>query len=558
MEKGGPILSDEERGIIPEKHGEAKELPMGTEQPVSEIHSSWTGSAEVLRNGESLTSFPKLGDIEVLSFGENAPQEQKDAQEMLIRLETSQAAGKATVFEAETKQEVVSENFDSVQHARQMVERVNTLVDDPTVQSFLSGLHIDDKRAFQDVINRLRDNSKYGSLAKLIMGVTTDKNWSARALGSEVHDGASLRNEYMKFSNEMLVKIDQSFTPNEVLGFDEQDIDLDKAYKRAAEISGSGLAVFGNRPDANFYSFLVGRSLDRLRIEAEKKKVAEAPILDNKKLEETPEQVEKPQEWLDQEREQAFGDLSALFNKIRKESGPEGIRQWLADLWNPALAASGQELLSQEDLKSLDCFDVHAVASSEVAGRKIIRPVLVFKDHKELQNLASRLTGQPKSETLGFVVPKTLFEEGSLLGKTGLLITDPYERVLGHEIRHTIDPLLGSRKGYDRIVDEVFAFYHDNLIEPKDEQASMKKEDKSWLNFAKSIGHETYFQAYSGEAEEQLTMDDFVELSDLVIRAVKVISEQRGHLETQRTLAQVKTLMELFSLAGQELPAILQ
>ncbi len=554
MGEGEPTLSDDQRGIITESSRSNAEILSKKEQSASQVHESWATESEAPRVREAF-SLPRITEIEVLGSGNGfSGPSQEGQQTLLVRLETSQAAGEVTAVE---DQEDMQRSFDPEQYARQMIERVKDLRQDQVVESFLNQLNVEDQKTFKNVLNKSRNNPKFGPLSQLMMGIAFDEDWKTKALGSKIHNEAELRGEYVKFANKMLAKIEQSFTPNEVLGFDKQEIDLGSAIKRSSELVIHGLAPFGSSPEPNFYRFLINQSVEQIRRESEKKKVAEIPIADKKELEETTEQIERPQEWLDQDREEAFRNLTALFNDIRKESGPEGIQQWMMDLYNPALASEGRELLSREDLKSLDCFDVHSVGSSEVAGQKIVRPVLVFKDPKELENLVSRLTGRVGSETSGFVIPKALFE-GSLLGKTGLLITNPNEHVLGHEIRHTIDPLLGSREGYDRMIDEVFAFYHDNLLESNDERNLSNKEDESWRNFAESIGHETYFQNYSDQTEKQLTMHEFSELSNLVIRAVRLISERLGHLATQRALPRVRTLKELFSLASQELPAVLQ
>ncbi len=256
--------------------------------------------------------------------------------------------------------------------------------------------------------------------------------------------------------------------------------------------------------------------------------------------------LEAPQEWLNQDREQAYAALQQIFKDIEKTGGQEAIRQWFADFFNPPLIAEGFSPFTPEDFSSLNYSVVSSESVSRVAGREVARPVLMFFDIGEYQRFVTKIWGDGMLSSRGMNLPREIFPEGELLNKTGLLITTADTELIRHEIAHSIDPNLGERKGYDCLLDEVVGYYNSEMVQ------NLEQGNKNAARLlAAALSSPIYYELYTKETDHVVTLEEFRALATRVAEAVYAIySRNNDHIETQRTLINIKTVDELLILAG--------
>jgi hypothetical protein len=464
----------------------------------------------------------------------------------LTLLETGRVGGKPVSIEVEAPKEAEI-GFDPEAHAEQLREKVKTLLDRPEIDGFFSQLHPDDLKDLVGVLSRESMNPHLGRLADLLRSSIKSKEKFAQ--GGERHTKEQMRQLFVQFKTDFDKVLDQVFTRTEILGMTEFDINA--AMKRSNELIRAQHRKLGPGPIQNFIDSLAYRALAEVRREIEKQKKAQQTTEMPSPQVEVTEKREEAQEWLDQKREAAYVELKKNFTDLEQSGGTEAVQKWFTDFFNPALIEAGIEPLKPEDVQSLRYLEVISESATRIAGKEIARPVLIFTNIGEYQRFSTRLQGKQGMASRGMNLPRDMFAEGDLLRETGLLIATGNKAFIGHEIRHSIDPNLELRKGYDSILDEAFAYYQQDIVEAclKGYAHLTKPEDGPWRTLAGSIGGEIYGETYAKNAEKKLTSEELKKLTQDVVTAIRSISEKRGHLETQRLLVQTKSIDELLKAA---------
>lgn len=252
-------------------------------------------------------------------------------------------------------------------------------------------------------------------------------------------------------------------------------------------------------------------------------------------LEPTSTQVEeavKPQPWLDLEREAAYTRSGEIF----KQMGDEGLREWFVGFFNKPIVEAGGQPLTIDDVESLVYQEVQSVSASEIAGQEVSRPVLVFWKGNEFGKFYSRY--RPTAQAPGAAVLSGF--TGGVLEKTGLILSRPHDHELAHEIRHTIDPNMQKRQGYDRILEEVFAYYYQTV-------GGEFNSDASWQSLEKLIGGESYRTTYDEESPSPVSREEYLELCRKVVVAAREMQARVGNIETQRSLAKSETIQDFLN-----------
>jgi hypothetical protein len=246
---------------------------------------------------------------------------------------------------------------------------------------------------------------------------------------------------------------------------------------------------------------------------------------------------------IDEQKEQAFGQVIETFSKIQKDGGDGAIQETFAQMFSPALESAGRGELKPEDLKSLSFLEIHSKSASEVLGREIVRPAFIFRNIPELQNFSAKLQGEKGMSSRGFVIPGSIYPENHPFHKTGLLVATASNDFLSHEVRHTVDCNLENRTGADELLAELFAYYQKTIVETdlKGYRHLKKPEDGPWAK----LGREATVDYEGRESEIRLSRKEYEELGQKAAGAARRIAEEHGHIEAQRAIIRSKTIEEL-------------
>ncbi len=251
-------------------------------------------------------------------------------------------------------------------------------------------------------------------------------------------------------------------------------------------------------------------------------------------------EINQPQEWLDQEREAAFLKVREFFRAFEK-TGASAMREWFAAFFSVAAAENGGGITAT-DLQSLVLAEVKSESASQVAGRDIVRPIFLFEDRSEFARFAQKvgLSG----DTSGMHIPGTAFPPKSLFYKTGLVISPGEEATIDHEIRHSIDPNGGQRQGLDGAMNEAFAYYTDLISK----NLGKKQEDGMWWVFEATLTAPSYAKHYFNELPSEEWTANWKEQINKMVTAIRMLTQKKGMVETQRLLAKTKTIKELVAI----------
>ncbi len=255
-----------------------------------------------------------------------------------------------------------------------------------------------------------------------------------------------------------------------------------------------------------------------------------------------PELKQEGEPWLDLEKEKAYEDLLSGIDSIEMAGGKKAIQEAFIKVFNAYD-------LKTEEIGSLEYVKVESVSASEVAGKKIIRPIFIFFDISEFQELSKKIRGDAGMSSRGMVIAGSNFPEDSLLHKTGLIIATSGINFISHEIRHTIDPNLEKRVGEDIILNELFGYYQKTIIE-----ADLKKyahiknpEDGPWNTLTQEVGQDIYYN--KAKKNTKLSFEQYKDKAKEAVNALRLVVQKRGHIEAQRAILQSKTLEELMELS---------
>ncbi len=204
---------------------------------------------------------------------------------------------------------------------------------------------------------------------------------------------------------------------------------------------------------------------------------------------------------------------------------------------NHAWKKKMEELLTDEDFQAIQCMEITSASASEVANQPIRRAVFVIADPAVYAKM-EQVFGTEPGDTHGVHIPGGAF--GQLPGwrETGVTLVKDRPATMTHEIRHSIDPnfsQLEQRKGYDRLLEEMFAEYQTKIVEGDD-----------WQKYERFFV--PYYEQYSADAEEWMSSTEWAQLISAAVNALKRLRAEHGDIETQRKMVQCKTIAEFLAL----------
>lgn len=257
----------------------------------------------------------------------------------------------------------------------------------------------------------------------------------------------------------------------------------------------------------------------------------------------------QPQPWLNRRREVAY-DVVAKTLRGQIESGNttpyaafKALLPSLATTWRQRLDAS----LTAEDRGGFALRVVRSPHLSEVAGYPIVRPVFVVSDDKVYRKVDAVLRTSPAPRILwpdeqqearqqsntgihahGRAIPIDL--PGADISGLDMVIARDNPDTIEHETRHTVDPQ--KRTGYDRILEEMFAYYEQHVIKRND-----------WNGFSTAVMARGYYEQYSrGRTPgSRITFHDWTIRASLAGHVLQDLQARIGDIAAERVLAQSRT-----------------
>lgn len=258
-------------------------------------------------------------------------------------------------------------------------------------------------------------------------------------------------------------------------------------------------------------------------------------------------ETEKPEPWLNQEREGMYKQLIEEV-KLANERGVTG-GQYLAELVKNHAQDYGTKVrfanwFKPEDYNKVRFVLLNSASLNKVAGAMIERPIFVAEDEKTYQRLEA-MFGRHEKRTHGVHFPTGFFDNKTIWEKVGLVITKDRETTAIHEIRHSADPFVAhgveGREGYDNAVAELFAFYKEYVLD---------KEQPDWEGL-KWIVTEGYYATYTSAVpeEQRLTQAEYSEKVRKAVGGLEKLRQKHGDVGVQRKLVQIKALDELIEVS---------
>ncbi len=257
---------------------------------------------------------------------------------------------------------------------------------------------------------------------------------------------------------------------------------------------------------------------------------------------------EHPQEWLNMRRERAYAAVTDEIrtNMERGRSAGDLLASVVRNGTHYTHLGTVERFksLSPQELDTIRCYDVHSVYASQVAGTKITRPMFVIEDAATYRKLESTY-GLTEGTSDGVALPDIVFNDLPNWRDISVVLSRNNDRAIRHEIQHSIDPNLSKRKGYDRIVGELFAYV----------AGDRDKNVINWAGVERGVLSSSYHGKYSGQVPEQqqYSYDEWKTKVAEALAKVKEMVDGMGELRAMRRLATVKTLDELLSLQVGEL-----
>ena len=244
------------------------------------------------------------------------------------------------------------------------------------------------------------------------------------------------------------------------------------------------------------------------------------------------ESESQEQPWLNKDREEAYKVLSEGLPKQDETT----VHKWLSDLANHNKADKNAPEFTYEDFNSAAVINVLSEGASKIAGREIVRPVIIFSDFDQFNRFASVWGGNKE----GFVMEGSNFKEGDIFKKTGLIFTNRKLEAIGHEIIHTIDPYIEDRKSFHSSIGELAAQIHGLRGD------TGKIDNSDWELFVTIMGG--YYEQYAKDTnvgEILLSKDEYTDVLKKMTEKLKLYYNESGYVELQRKLLQYKTIREI-------------
>lgn len=177
-------------------------------------------------------------------------------------------------------------------------------------------------------------------------------------------------------------------------------------------------------------------------------------------------QVDSKNISFNKEREDGFVQLEQKLQELLKtDPTGKGMERWLADSINNIFKIDADKLFLASDFTSVEIVFAQSATAAVLTNRNVSRPILVFHDNAQFAKLRSIFSAGESSN--GFFAPITgrgkmpshIHSEFQPLANAGLLVSKPNSNTtLSHEIRHSIDPLMLARDGFNSILSELYAY----------------------------------------------------------------------------------------------------
>jgi hypothetical protein len=264
------------------------------------------------------------------------------------------------------------------------------------------------------------------------------------------------------------------------------------------------------------------------------------------------QEVSGPQEWLDLDRERSYDYIQSFFDGIIAREGMEGFRRWFVNYSNDIIEAGGSPSeLTIEDFADVECVNHVSDSASRIAGKPVSRTIFMFKDSNRVawfyKTVLNR-TDTKVCDALGITIPAGGIIPGDELnsGVSFIICIANYFVTAGHEVSHTIDPHLQERKGYDQVIGELLAFYHQKIVDPQD--GIVKDSDEAWEDLLTSIWGGGYYDRFSLGMLQPLSNKEYGDLVQRSVEKLRHLRKVHGHLKAQRMIIQMRSLEELFAV----------
>lgn len=241
----------------------------------------------------------------------------------------------------------------------------------------------------------------------------------------------------------------------------------------------------------------------------------------------------RPQPWVDETVENSYNNALDYLKELDTKAD---LHAWLINFFPPELG------LTLADFNDVLFIEATSASASRVAGRKITRPTFVFRSHEQFKQFTKKLVGIGVE---GIAFPSSIFgARADMDVAVNLIFSAPNKDTIGHEIRHTMDVNMEDRHGYDRMISEAFAYYHDEVF-AQCESDEEKVPTQKWNNLEVMLADEAYHKAYSIDHQKPITLDAYKQLARELVANIRSFSERTGHLAAQRLLIQSKTISAL-------------
>jgi hypothetical protein len=253
---------------------------------------------------------------------------------------------------------------------------------------------------------------------------------------------------------------------------------------------------------------------------------------------------DKPQPWLDMEREAAYDNIIAE-SKTAIEGGMKPgqyLKNVIKESSSPTPAGYGWKVnmgnwLTEEQLAKIDLGYLGTDSISRVAGKEIVRPVFIAE--KELYDLIAATAGATHSDGI-YIQPGRLSGHPAW-SKVGVLIVKNDAVSAVHEIRHSIDPHTSinidqRRNDYDQLIDELFALFEYHIIDGR----------ANWFGLEHKL--DSYYEVFLNQSEQKISKEEWqMKIHDLV-QKTKALYNKYGEIECQRMIVQARTIDEIMSM----------
>lgn len=215
-----------------------------------------------------------------------------------------------------------------------------------------------------------------------------------------------------------------------------------------------------------------------------------------------------------------------------------------------------REILTPEVMQKIRVVSVVSTSLSKLAGREIIRPVVLVDSEEAYVQLERVFIGERAGGSHGIHLSGYVSKH-PLWGKVGLVISKSWQKgTITHEMRHSVDPFISrgveSRTGYNDVLSELFAEYI--AIIDADKTVTNTHDPRYqnvWRAYKEQVEHRSYWEQYSRSLPERdrVSYETWRQLVSDCVDHVAGLSNRYGSDSVQEFIAQ-STTVEQFLATG--------